>query len=292
MELYALSDGIARREGEELALLDLPHPDVGALVADDICLARTARVRARRPIWDAPLNAPVHKPANLVLSGLVFRGHIAEAGLAEPTEPQFILANGGPLDAPGAPIVLPTDAPDEVDYEGEIALVIGRVAQDIPERKAWTAVAGLTIVNDISEREGQRAAMSGPAWDVASMVRAKRRPSFKPCGPAVVTADQFDPDPDLVVETLLNGTTVQQDSTRNMLFGFGEVVAAISRRIPLRPGDVICTGTPAGVGLATGRYLVDGDTITVRVRGLGELFNPVSAAVPHRRPGFEADTRS
>ncbi|WP_281689785.1 fumarylacetoacetate hydrolase family protein [Pseudonocardia thermophila] len=275
MQLYTLTDGVARREGAELAVLDLPHPDIGALIADDIDLARTARVRHRRPLEGTALAAVVPHPANLVLNGLIFRGHAAEAGLEEPAEPRFVRAGSGPLDAPGAPIVLPSDAPGEIDYEGEIALVIGHAAQDVPDRDAWRTVAGLTVVNDVSDRAGQRAAMSGATWDLDEMVRAKRRPTFKPCGPALVTTDEFDPEPDLTIETLLNGVTVQRDSTRNMLFGFSEVVSAISRSIPLRPGDVICTGTPAGVGSARGRYLADGDTVTVRVSGVGQLVNPV-----------------
>lgn len=275
MRLYRLADGLAREEDGELLLLDLPHADVGALLADDVELARSARVLRSIPEDEATFLSPVAHPAGLFLHGLVYPGHVAEAGLSVPSSPVFLEAPGGPLDAPGAPVLLPPDAPERVDYEGEIALVVGRDASSVAPDEAWSCVGGLTIVNDVSERAGQEAAMAGGEWDVEAMVRAKRHPGFKPCGPVVVTADEFGPDPALEITTRLNGRVVQRDGSGNMIFSFSQILAAVSVRAWLRPGDVICTGTPAGVGLATGRYLRAGDSVEVEVERIGTLVNPV-----------------
>jgi 2-keto-4-pentenoate hydratase/2-oxohepta-3-ene-1,7-dioic acid hydratase in catechol pathway len=276
MELYRTYAGIARREDDELAVLDLPHPDIGALLADGIDIARTAPIRERLPLTGTALRSPVGAPGTLVLAGLSYAGHIAEAGLARPEAPQFLPMAGGRLDDPGVAIAIPEQSGVEVDYEGEIALVIGKPAADLSERDAWGVIAGLTILNDVSERREQREAMSGNDWDLARMIRSKRHPTFKPCGPAVVTADEFGENPDLEIRTLLNGEVVQHDRTKNMIFSFTEQLVAVSHRVPLHVGDVVTTGTPAGVGLATGRYLRPGDVVEIRVEGIGALLNPVS----------------
>ncbi|HEY1704496.1 MAG TPA: fumarylacetoacetate hydrolase family protein [Trebonia sp.] len=277
VHLYRTAKGLARRDGDELVLLDLPYGDVGALLAAGIGLASGAGELGRVPLGEATVLSPIEQPAHLVLNGLLYAGHIAEAGQPTPTSPAFILANGGALDAPGAPIVLPPGASGQVDYEGEVALVIGRATAGVTAREAWDCVAGLTIVNDVSERREQLAAMGGESWDVAPMVRSKRHPGFKPCGPALVTTDEFGENPDLEIETRLNGVLVQHDWTRNMIFRFTEIVAAVSAEMALSAGDVICTGTPAGVALSTGRYLADGDVVDITVEGIGTLSNPVTA---------------
>ncbi|GAY11982.1 fumarylacetoacetate hydrolase family protein [Pseudonocardia sp. N23] len=277
MRLYRLADGIARADGDDgLAVLDLPHPDVGALVSDGVDPA-TAPVRERIPLAAAALRSPVTHPGQLVLHGLVYADHVVEAGQPRPAAPTFLPAPGGDLDDPGAPIRLPADPDARVDYEGEIAVVIGRTAADLDPAAAWDAIAGLTIVDDVSERTEQMRAMAAQPWDVVALAHAKRHPTFKPTGPCLVTADEFDRDPDLRIRTLLNGVAVQDDRTSNMIFTISEIVAAVSRRIPLGPGDLICTGTPAGVALATGRYLQAGDVVTVEVERLGTLTNPVVA---------------
>jgi 2-keto-4-pentenoate hydratase/2-oxohepta-3-ene-1,7-dioic acid hydratase in catechol pathway len=274
VEIYRTAAGLARREGDELLVLDLPHPDVAALLRDDPQLTRTARVRARRPLAGTRLRSPVARPDNLLLTGLAYPAHVAEAGLPTPREPHCLPLPGRALDDPGAPILIP-EGDVEVDYEGELAVVIGQQAVDVDELRAWDCIAGLTVVNDVSERAGQRRAMSSDPWDRDALAASKTHPSFKPCGPALVTIDEFDRDPDLAIRTELNGTVVQQDRTSTMIFGLGEVVAALSRRVPLGPGDVISTGTPAGVALATGRYLRPGDLVEVTVEGVGTLANPV-----------------
>ena len=278
MRLYRTAQGLARETDGPLQLLDLPHADVAELMADDVTLAARARVTAELDPASVSVLSPVQRPANFILNGLLYAGHIAEAGREPTEEPVFTLCNGGDLDPPDGPIRLPAEAQDQVDYEGEIALVIGRAAAGVSREDAWGHVGGLTIVNDVSERREQHQGMAREPWDIAAMVRAKRHPTFKPCGPVVVTADEFGGLPNLEIETRLNGVRVQHDWSTNMIFDFAEIVSYISRTVDLVPGDVISTGTPAGVALSTGRYLRDGDVIEVQVERIGVLRNHVVAA--------------
>jgi 2-keto-4-pentenoate hydratase/2-oxohepta-3-ene-1,7-dioic acid hydratase in catechol pathway len=272
--------GIARVEGDELVLPDLPHPDLASLLLDGLGLGMvgSSRVKERLPLAETLLLAPVAHPQNLVLHGFNYRGHAAEANVPIPSAPTFILAPGGPLDGPRGEIVLPADPGARVDYEGEIAVVMGDVASDVSAGEAWSRVAGLMVMNDVSERRAQFAAMSGSGWDEAAMAASKRHPTFKPTGPVLVTADEVEAEPDLALRTRLNGVVVQDDRTTEMIFSFSEIVAAVSRRVTLQPGDVVATGTPAGVGMATRRYLRAGDEVEVEVESVGTVSQRV---VPH-----------
>ena len=162
MRLYRTADGLARGEGEELLLLDLPHRDVAALFEDDVDLARQASVRKRLSLDRAKLLSPVERPCRFIIVGLNYRGHVAEAGLKTPEHPQFIAIDGGPASGPEDPIVLPLIAPTHVDYEGEVGVVIGKDCFNVPAEEAWSYVGGLTCVNDVSARDLQRDSMSQP----------------------------------------------------------------------------------------------------------------------------------
>lgn len=278
MRLYRTTQGLARESGGLLQVLDLPHSDIADLFAEDVALAARAPVREELDLTLASVLSPVRRPANFILNGLLYAGHIAEAGREPTKDPVFTLCNDGDLDRPGGTILLPAGASDQVDYEGEIALVIGRPAANVSRAAAWGHVGGLTIVNDVSERREQHAGMAHEPWDIAAMVRAKRHSTFKPCGPVVVTVDEFGGLPDLEIETRLNGIQVQHDWSRNMIFDFADIVSYISRTVALVPGDVISTGTPAGVGISTGRYLQDGDIVEVQVERIGVLRNDVTLA--------------
>jgi 2-keto-4-pentenoate hydratase/2-oxohepta-3-ene-1,7-dioic acid hydratase in catechol pathway len=276
VRLYRTTQGLAIESDGLLQILDLPHADVAELFADDVALASTAAVREEADIESASLLSPVRRPANFILNGLLYAGHIAEAGREPTKDPVFTQCNGGDLDPPGGTILLPAGASDQVDYEGEIALVMGQRAKNVSRDAAWACVGGLTIVNDVSERREQHEGMASAPWDIPAMVRAKRHPTFKPCGPLVVTADEFDGLPDLEIQTHLNGIQVQHDWSRNMIFDFAEIVSYISQTVELAPGDVISTGTPAGVAISTGRYLQDSDVIEVQVERIGVLRNNVA----------------
>ena len=142
----------------------------------------------------------------------------------------------------------------------------------------WEHIAGLTVVNDVSARDVQLSAMrAGTIHDVETLARAKSFPTFKPLGPAVLMADDLAEQPDLLLQTFVNGQLRQQGRTSEMLFDLAEIVAYVSSRVDLRAGDVLLTGTPSGVGLANGHYLTAGDRVEVRVEGIGSLRNTVVA---------------
>jgi 2-keto-4-pentenoate hydratase/2-oxohepta-3-ene-1,7-dioic acid hydratase in catechol pathway len=278
VRLYLTPEGLARADGDELLLLDLPHRDVGELLADDVTLALGARVTARVPLDSVTLLAPLPRPKTVVLVGVNYADHVAEAGMAIPKAPAFFPIPVGPelITAPGAPIVLPARAPGQVDYEAELAVVIGAAGQDIPTAGAWRHIAGFTAANDVSARDVQLLGMrEGKVVDLEQIRRAKSFPTFKPLGPSVVTSDEFGQPPDLAISTLVNGEPRQQSRTSEMLFAVDELVAAVSARIPLQAGDLVLTGTPSGVGLSSGDYLRAGDTVEVIVDGIGSLRNEV-----------------
>jgi 2-keto-4-pentenoate hydratase/2-oxohepta-3-ene-1,7-dioic acid hydratase in catechol pathway len=284
MELYRLDAGIARRNGGELEVLDLPHPDIAALLADDIGLAARATVRDKVLVADAVVRSPISGAKRLILAGLAYRPHIdeyhehlAEAKVSASAIPTYVDATAGPFDNPGDPIVIPNEGVSQVDYEGEVAIVIGKAARGVSVGDAWSHIGGLTIMNDVSERFEQRQAMASVPWNREWLVKTKRHRGFKPLGPALVTIDEFDRMPNLAIRVTVNGELRQQDRTSNMIFDFAEYVSSLSHDYQLVPGDIIATGTPAGVGLSSGRFLSHGDVVEITVDRLGTLRNPVVA---------------
>ncbi|MEV8614994.1 fumarylacetoacetate hydrolase family protein [Amycolatopsis sp. NPDC051373] len=274
MRLYRTTQGLARGDGEELLLLDVPHHDVAELLADN---AQDAAVRGRLPLAEATLLTPVARPKTVVIVGANYAGHIAEAALKVPITPAFFPITPGPelFVGTGKPIVLPAEAPDRVDYEAELAVVLGAPAADVKAEDAARYIAGFTVANDVSARDVQfRGMRDGAVVDLSLLQRAKGFPTFKPLGPALVTPDELGDD--LTVTTRVNGLLRQQGRTSEMLFPVAELVAAVSAKIPLAAGDVILTGTPAGVALASGEYLRAGDVVEVSVEGIGSLRNEVS----------------
>jgi len=163
----------------------------------------------------------------------------------------------------------PAAHPDYVDYEAELAVVIGRRAHRVAESGALSHVAGAMCLNDVSARDLQ---LQNPLW-----TSGKAIDTFAPCGPALVTLDEAGDLGDLAVRTRVNGELLQDGSTRDMIFGVAEIVAWLSRTMTLVPGDVIATGTPAGVGAFQNRFLRDGDVVEVEIGGLGSVSNTVRA---------------
>jgi len=169
----------------------------------------------------------------------------------------------------GAAVLLPAAHPDYVDYEAELALVIGRSAHRVSEGKALGHVAGAMPLNDVSARDLQ---FQNPLW-----TSGKAIDTFAPCGPALVTLDEIGDLSELSLSTRIDGETVQEGTTANLIFGPAELVAWLSRTMTLLPGDIIATGTPAGVGAPKGRFLRDGNRVEVEVAGVGTLVNHVKA---------------
>lgn len=216
------------------------------------------------------LLAPV-SPPNVFGIGLNYREHVRQSGAGMPKHPVLFMKPTTAIANPGEAILVPkccTQGP-EVDYECELAVVIGRTARDVPESEALKYVLGYTAANDISARK----------WAKVSRTRGKCFDRFCPLGPALVTADEI-PDPqNLALSTVLNGTTMQQGNTADMIFPVAEIVSYVSQDTTLLPGTVILTGTPPGAGFARTPpvYLKPGDEVHVEIEIIGRLSNPVSS---------------
>jgi len=215
--------------------------------------------------------APV-APVALIGIGLNYRRHAAETGAAIPTHPVVFMKGLNAVQDPGAPIQLPRHLPrDEVDYEGELAVVIGRRCKNVPPARALEHVRGYTAANDVSARDWQKR-LGGGQW-----CRGKSFDTFAPLGPCLVTPDEI-PDPNaLAIRTLVNDQVRQASNTGDMIFDVPTLIAFLSGSTTLLPGTVILTGTPHGVGMAASppRWLRPGDVVTVEIEGIGALTNPV-----------------
>ena len=227
----------------------------------------------RRVISDARLLAPV-MPGSVLCIGLNYRRHAEEAGAAIPDHPVVFMKMPAAVQHPGGPIVLPrTLRSDQVDYECELAVVIGRRCRNVSRQVALDYVLGYTCGNDVSARDWQM------QWGGGQWCRGKTFDTFCPLGPALVTADEI-PDPNaLRIKTVVNGETLQDWNTSDMIFDVPELIAFLSGSSTLEPGTVIMTGTPHGVGAARTppRFLQPGDTVTVEIEKIGALTNPVVA---------------
>jgi 2-keto-4-pentenoate hydratase/2-oxohepta-3-ene-1,7-dioic acid hydratase in catechol pathway len=216
------------------------------------------------------LLAPVPDPAKIVCLGLNYRDHAAESGMDVPAEPILFSKYATTLIGQGAPIILPPCS-SEVDYEAELVVVIGQGGHDIPRERAMEHVAGYAVGHDVSARDWQLN-KPGKQW-----MAGKTFDTFAPVGPSVVTADEV-PDPQaLGIRLRLNGRTMQDSNTSQLVFGVGEVISYLSRIFTLEPGDLIFTGTPPGVGMARKPpvWLQPGDIVEIEIDGLGTLRNPV-----------------
>jgi len=231
---------------------------------------RAAQAAGRIALTDVRLLAPVPDPEKIICMGLNYRDHAEEAGQEIPEHPRWFAKFANSLIGDGETVVLPAAHPDFVDYEAELAVVIGRRCHAVDEADALQYVAGAMPLNDVSARDLQ---LQNPLW-----TSGKAIDTFAPCGPALVTLDEAGDLDDLAVRTRIDGEVVQDGSTKDMIFGVAETVAWLSRTMTLVPGDIIATGTPAGVGGFKGVFLRDGQTVEVEVEGLGAVSNPVRAA--------------
>lgn len=213
------------------------------------------------------LGPPIVDPEKLICLGLNYRDHAVEANLPIPEVPNLFAKFRNTLTGPTSPIVLP-GVSEEIDYEAELAVVIGRRCKNVPAADALGVVAGYMAFNDVSARDAQ---LRTSQW-----LAGKTLDTFGPCGPALVVGEIRDPQA-LSVSTRVNGKTLQNGNTRDMIFSVAESIAFISRLMTLEPGDIIAAGTPAGVGYKRNPpiYLRHGDIVEVEVEGVGVLRNPV-----------------
>lgn len=223
------------------------------------------------PFIKGRLLAPIQNPSKVVCIGLNYRDHAIETNSPIPPEPvvfnKFPQAVVGPEDA----VVLPACS-HEVDYEAELVVVIGKQGRKIRKEDAFKYVAGYMPGNDVSARDWQKGRPGGQ-W-----LLGKTPDTFAPTGPYLTTADEVDPH-ELKVQLRLNGETMQNSSTKELIFGIDELIAHISQLFALQPGDLIFTGTPPGVGMARKPpvWIKPGDRMEVEIEGLGVLANPVVA---------------
>ncbi len=214
-------------------------------------------------------------PPNVFAIGLNYRAHAAETGAALPDHPLIFMKATTAVTPPSGPIILPAEAPDEVDFEAELAIVIGKTARNVPLERALQHVLGYTCANDVSARDCQK--RIDKQW-----ARAKSFDTFCPLGPVLVTPDEIDGD-NVRIRSILNDQVMQDSSTSDLIFGVKYLVSYLSRQFTLLHGTIILTGTPSGVGV--GRtppvFLRNGDTITVEIEGIGRLTNPVVGEARH-----------
>ena len=211
-------------------------------------------------------------PAALPCIGLNYRRHAEETGAPIPEHPILFMKTPSSVQHPGEPIVLPTHLKStEVDYECELAVVIGKACKNVSREEALDYVLGYTAANDVSARDWQI------KWGGGQWCRGKTFDTFCPLGPAIVSADEIREPNRLGIRTILNGETVQDWNTDDMIFDVPTLIEFLSASTTLVPGTVILTGTPHGVGVARKPqvFLKPGDTVTVEIEGIGQLTNPV-----------------
>ena len=220
---------------------------------------------------DVVLGPPVPDPEKIICLGLNYKEHAEEASLEAPPAPMLFAKFRNSLVGQGSPIVL-LRASEKVDYEGELAVVIGKRCKEVAEGDALEYVAGYMPFNDVSARDLQ---LQTSQW-----MAGKAIDTFGPSGPALVTADEIEDVQALDLRTRVNGETVQQTNTSMMIFSVRETIAFISKLMTLEPGDIIATGTPSGVGFKRNPPLLlgEGDIVEVEIEGLGVLHNPVVAS--------------
>jgi acylpyruvate hydrolase len=220
------------------------------------------------PLADLELGPPITDPQKIVCLGLNYRDHAEETGMAAPPAPILFPKFASSLIGHGAPIVRPAVS-DQLDYEAELAVVIGARCKDVAAEDALRYVVGAMNFNDVSARDLQ---MQTGQWTAGKAID-----TFGPCGPSLVLADEMGDLQALRVQCRVNGETLQDGTTADMIFPIAETIAFLSQLMTLEPGDIISTGTPAGVGFTREPpvRLRAGDVVDVEIEGLGVLSNPV-----------------
>jgi 2-keto-4-pentenoate hydratase/2-oxohepta-3-ene-1,7-dioic acid hydratase in catechol pathway len=267
----------AERPKDPLAWFDMDGPwfqkareTHDTLIKDEKALADARDKGWLVPSRDAYWFAPVPRPGKIICIGLNYRDHAAESKMPIPEKPVSFAKFSTTVIAPGEPVVLPSTS-QQVDYEAELAVVIGRRAKHVSAARAYDYVLGYTAFNDVSARDFQ---FSDGQWQ-----RGKSCDTFAPMGQTIVTTDTITDPHKLSIKLVLNGETMQDSNTDQLIFGVPALIEFLSQSITLEPGDVIATGTPPGVGFARNPpvFLKPGDRMEVLIEGMGGLGNPVAA---------------
>ena len=282
VQVVATAAGVGRLEDGGIAVLDSPFPHGGAAIEQTGSLAvlDSCPVRERLPVQGTPLLAPLGAPRALWGVGMNYHSKAAQAGRVVPAEPILYLAAPSAVVAPGATVHIPVEQTVEMDYEGEIAVVVGRRLHRADPDDVWPAIAAVTAANDITARDVMRA--------TAAPTLAKSFPGFNPIGASVVTPDELADRDSIRLRTWVNGELLQDDTSAGMIFAIPDLLARLSWFAALEPGDVVLTGTPAGTGQERDCFLRAGDEIRVQVDGVLPLTTtvaaPCTAAAPVARP--------
>jgi len=268
-------------------LLDLlpggPAHGAAAALSDWVdSLNAEAQAALAIPLADVRLLTPIARPGKILLLAGNYAAHVAERGgtaaeRAETFPYVFLKPPTTTLTHPGDSVVIPKVSPDHIDWECELGVVIGRTCRGVAEAEALDYVAGYTVVNDVTDRKftpnpGRKARERDKFFD---WLHGKWHDTFCPVGPCVLAAGPAVDPQDLPIRLTVNGQTKQDATTAQMVFPVAAVIAFVSSFVTLEPGDILSTGTPAGVGSATGTYLKAGDVVRATVGGIGTLENPV-----------------
>lgn len=243
-------------------------PDISETFFRDGWMEKLAEVSDSGQEMDVRLGCPILRPSKLICLGINYLEHKQETGHEKPANPLLFCKTPNALNGPFDPILLPRSS-RQVDWEVELAVVIGRECKRIPKQNALDYVAGFCVMNDVSGRDAQ---FSESQW-----FRGKSFDTFAPLGPAIVTADEIVDVQNLRLTTTVNAEVMQDSNTRNMIFDVVSIIEFISQDITLIPGDVIATGTPSGVGIFRDPPIVlkDGDTVECSIEKIGSIRNEV-----------------
>ncbi len=275
VRLVVSDRGIGRLEDDHVRLLETPHSDLGVALAagQSLTALADAPIAGEVALAEVKILAPVRMPPQIWAVGLNYRAHVEEIKGMSLKEPFIFPKAPTAIVGPNDPILIPKVEASEVDFEGEMALVIGKRAESIKAGNASDHIAGLTICNDVSARTLQK----GREGVRSNISMAKSFRTFAPLGPAVALFETVPNPEDLKIETTVNGEVRQSATTAQMITMLGELLEFLSARVTLLPGDIIATGTPEGVGDVDGRYLSPGDTVSIALEEVGMLSNPVAA---------------
>ena len=218
---------------------------------------------------DEELDAPLRKPGKIVAIGLNYIDHASESKMELPKHPLVFTKFNSSITGPFDPIVIPSSLTEKVDFEVELAVVIGKEAKNVSKESALDYIFGYTIINDVSARDIQ---FTDGQW-----VRGKSLDTFCPMGPFIVTADEITDPQNLMLTCTVNNNLLQNASTKDMIFSVADLISILSKSFTYEPGDIISTGTPSGVGFIRKPpvYLQDGDVMVTEIQHIGKLINKV-----------------
>jgi len=252
-------------------MMDLLAAGEAGMTQAAAAIANADSAAHTQPVDQVTLLPPVLRPGKVIALGRNYAAHAKEGGAEPPDYPMLFHKTATSLIGAGGTVIIPAGT-ERVDFEAELAIIIGKVCKNIEETDAFDYIAGYTVANDITARDWQRL--------TTQFTAGKMVDTFGPLGPALVTKDEA-PDPsNLRIKSILNGEVMQDGNTKMMIFSVPYLVSYISKISTLEPGDVILTGTPEGVGYARKPpvYMKDGDVITIEIDGLGTLTNPLADA--------------